>query len=214
MKKTVTLLLALAYTCGFAQESKALTRLKKQTNASVTISNSTSNPNFIAFRNAEALKLKSSGAKAKAAEFLADNYGAFNLRSANDLVFVEERTDNYGLKNVIYRQQHQGIPVYDGLLKFHFNGKEELTSINGNAISNIKVNATPDISADQAADIAKSLVAKQDLGKSSAPLQSAKSNLLIFPRNLVQGGIATPYLAYEVEVTNKVDVREFLFIDA
>ncbi len=214
MKKTVTLLLALAYTCGFAQESKALTRLKKQTNASVTISNSTSNPNFIAFRNDDALKLTSNGAKAKAAEFLAENYGAFNLRSANDLVFVEERTDNYGLKNVIYRQQHQGIPVYDGLLKFHFNGKEELTSINGNAISNIKVNATPDISPAQAADIAKSLVAKQDLGKSSAPLQSAKSNLLIFPKNLVQGGIATPYLAYEVEVTNKVDVREFLFIDA
>jgi len=214
MKKTVTLLLALAYTCGFAQESKELAKLKKQTNANVTISNSTSNPNFILFGNANALKLKSAGAKAKSAEFLAENFKAFNLKSVNDLVFVEEKTDNYGLKNVIYRQQHQGIPVYDGLLKFHFNSKEELSSINGNAISNIKVNVTPDISSTDAENIAKSLVSKQDLNKSNKPLQAAKTNLLIFPKNLVQGGVVTSYLTYEVEVTNKVDVREFLFIDA
>lgn len=214
MKKTVTLLLALAYTCGFAQESKELAKLKKQTNANVTISNSTSNPNFILFGNANALQLKASGAKAKTAEFLTENFQAFNLKSVNDLIFVEETTDNYGLKNVTYRQQYQGIPVYDGVLKFHFNKKEELSSVNGNAISNIKVNVTPDISAAEAENIAKSLVSKQDLNKSNKPLQTAKNNLLIFPKNLVQGGVVTSYLAYEVEVTNKVDVREFLFIDA
>lgn len=214
MKKTLSLVLALGYICGFAQESKELTKLKKETKANVTISNSTSNPNFILFGNANALKLKANGAKAKTAEFLAENFAIFNLKSVNDLLFVEEKTDNYGLKNVIYRQQYQGLPVYDGLLKFHFNGKEELTSINGNAISNIKVNATPDISANEAQNIAKSTVAKQDLNKSNAPLQVAKSNLLIFPKNLVQGGAVTSYLAYEIEVTNKVDVREFLFIDA
>jgi len=214
MKKTLSIALALGYLCSFAQESKQLAKLKKETNANVTISNSTSNPNFILFGNANALQLKSSGAKAKTAEFLSENFQAFNLKSINDLVFVEEITDNYGLKNVIYRQQHQGIPVYDGILKFHFNGKEELSSINGNAISNIKVNSTPDISAAEAGNIAKSIVAKQDLNKSNTPLQTAKSNLLIFPKNLVQGGAVTSYLAYEVEVTNKVDVREFLFIDA
>lgn len=214
MKKTVILLFALANVCGFAQESKELAKLKKQTNANVTISNSTSNPNFILFKDSKALQLKSSGAKAKSAEFLAENLKAFNLKSINELVFVEEKTDNYGLKNVIYRQQHQGVPVYDGVLKFHFNNKEELTSINGNAISNIKVNSTPDISATEAENIAKSFVAKQDLNKSNKPLQAAKNNLLIFPKNLVQGGVVTSYLAYEVEVTNKVDVREFLFIDA
>ena len=214
MKKTLSIALALGYLCSFAQESKQLAKLKKETNANVTISNSTSNPNFILFGNANALQLKSSGAKAKTAEFLSENFQAFNLKSINDLVFVEEITDNYGLKDVIYRQQHQGIPVYDGILKFHFNGKEELSSINGNAISNIKVNSTPDISAAEAGNIAKSIVAKQDLNKSNTPLQTAKSNLLIFPKNLVQGGAVTSYLAYEVEVTNKVDVREFLFIDA
>lgn len=214
MKKTLFLAVALASTFGFAQESKELTNLKKRTSANVTISNSTSNPNFILFGNSNALQLKSVGAKAKTAEFLAENFKAFNLKSVNDLVFVEESTDNYGLKNVVYMQQHQGVPVYDGVLKFHFNGKEELTSINGNAISNIKVNSTPDISAEEAANIAKSLVAKQNLTNNKVPFEIGKNNLLIFPKNLVQGGVVTPYLAYEVEVTNKNDVREFLFINA
>jgi hypothetical protein len=214
MKKTFTLALALAYVCGFSQESKELAQLKKQTNANVTISNSTSNPNFILFNDSKALQLKSSGAKAKAAEFLSANFKAFNLKSANDLVFVEETTDNYGLKNVVYMQQHQGIPVYDGILKFHFNAKEELTSINGNALSNIKVGSTPDISASEAAIIAKDLVIKQNLTTAQVPFKIGKNNLLIFPKNLVQGGLVTPYLAYEVEVTNENDVREYLFIDA
>ncbi len=214
MKKTLSIALALGYLCGFAQESKQLTKLKKETNANVTISNSTSNPNFILFGNANALQLKSSGAKAKSAEFLAENFQAFNLKSINDLVFVEESTDNYGLKNVIYRQQYQGVPVYDGILKFHFNGKEQLTSINGNTISNIKVNSTPDISSTEAANIAKSLITKQNLTTNNVPFEIGKNNLLIFPKNLVQGGAVTSYLAYEVEVTNKNDVREFLFIDA
>lgn len=214
MKKTFTLALALSYVCGFAQESKELAQLRKQTNANVTISNSTSNPNFILFNDSKSLHLKSSGAKAKAAEFLSANFKAFNLKSATDLVFVEETTDNYGLKNVVYMQQHQGVPVYDGVLKFHFNGKEELTSINGNALSNIKVSSTPDISASEAASIAKDLVIKQNLTTAHVPFKIGKNNLLIFPKNLVQGGVVTPYLAYEVEVTNENDVREYLFINA
>lgn len=180
--------------------------------ANVTISNSTSNPNFIYF--SQSVKLKSTDAKTKASEFLAENFRAFNLRSANDLVLLDETTDNYGLKNVTYRQQYQGIPVYDGLLKFHFNAKEELSSINGNSISIAKLNTVPDITAAEAEIIARDMVSKQDLNKSNTPLQTAKTNLIIFPKNLMQGGIVTPYLAYQIEVTNKKDVREYIFINA
>lgn len=212
MKKTLSVALALAYICGFSQESKELAKLKKETSAQVTISNSTSNPNFIFFANP--VRLKSSTAKGKSTEFLTDYYKAFSLNTAYDLVFTEEKTDNYGLKNVIYRQQFQGVPVYDGVLKFHFNKQEELTSVNGNTISKIKVNTTPDISASEAGNIAIDLVNKQNLNVSNTPLEIAKSHLWIFPKNLAQGGVATPYLAYEVEVTNKNDVREYLFINA
>lgn len=212
MKKTLSFAIILAYACGFAQESKELSRLKNEMKANVTISNSTSNPNFIYF--SQSVKLKSTDAKTKASEFLAENFRAFNLRSANDLVLLDETTDNYGLKNVTYRQQYQGIPVYDGLLKFHFNAKEELSSINGNSISITKLNTLPDITAAEAEIIAKDIVSKQDLNKSGTPLQTAKTNLIIFPKNLMQGGIVTPYLAYQIEVTNKKDVREYIFINA
>ncbi|WP_312206319.1 M4 family metallopeptidase [Epilithonimonas hominis] len=212
MKKTLSFAIILAYACGFAQESKELSRLKNEMKANVTISNSTSNPNFIYF--SQSVKLKSTEAKTKASEFLAENFRAFNLRSANDLVLLDETTDNYGLKNVTYRQQYQGIPVYDGLLKFHFNAKEELSSINGNSISIAKLNTVPDITAAEAEIIARDMVTKQDLNKSNTPLQTAKTNLIIFPKNLMQGGIVTPYLAYQIEVTNKKDVREYIFINA
>ena len=212
MKKTLSFAIILTYACGFAQESKELSRLKNEMKANVTISNSTSNPNFIYF--SQSVKLKSTDAKTKASEFLAENFRAFNLRSANDLVLLDETTDNYGLKNVTYRQQYQGIPVYDGLLKFHFNAKEELSSINGNSISIAKLNTVPDITAAEAEIIARDMVTKQDLNKSNTPLQTAKTNLIIFPKNLMQGGIVTPYLAYQIEVTNKKDVREYIFINA
>ena len=212
MKKTLSFAIILAYACGFAQESKELSRLKNEMKANVTISNSTSNPNFIYF--SQSVTLKSTDAKTKASEFLAENFRAFNLRSANDLVLLDETTDNYGLKNVTYRLQYQGIPVYDGLLKFHFNAKEELSSINGNSISIAKLNTVPDITAAEAEIIARDMVRKQDLNKSNTPLQTAKTNLIIFPKNLMQGGIVTPYLAYQIEVTNKKDVREYIFINA
>lgn len=214
MKRTLQIVLSLSFVCSFAQESEQLLKLKQQTNAKVTMSSSTSNPNFIRFENADALQLKSTQARAKTDEFLATNYKAFNLNTEKELVFVDEITDNYGLKNVIYRQYHQGIPVYDGNLKFHFNGKNQLSSINGNTISNIKVNTKATVSQSQAGEIAKKLVIQQNLTRSQSPLKIGKNNLLIFPKNLVQGGQAVPYLAYEVEVTNENEVREFLFINA
>lgn len=214
MKRTLLLALSLGYICGFGQESQELAKLKQQTNAQVTMSNSTSNPNFIRFENAAALQLKAPSAKAKADEFLKSNFKAFNLKNSEDLLFATVETDNYGLENVIYRQVYQGIPVYDGLLKFHFNSKGELSSLNGNTISNIKVNTDAKISTAEAASIAIGLVNEQKITNSTDALQIGIQNLLIFPKNLVQGGQVIPYLAYQVEVTNKSDVREFLFIDA
>ncbi|WP_312083790.1 hypothetical protein [Epilithonimonas hominis] len=41
MKKTLSLAIALAYACSFAQESKELAKLRKENNANVTISNAT-----------------------------------------------------------------------------------------------------------------------------------------------------------------------------
>ncbi len=214
MKKITSILFALAFSGVFAQQSREIDRLKKESDAVFTISKSTSNPNFIRFGNSDGLQLKSTQPKAKADEFLAKNFEIFNLKSEQEMVFVEEKIDNYGLKNVIYRQYYQGIPVYDGTLKFHFDSNQKLTSVNGNAISNIKADVKPTISESEAGAIAKRIVQNEQINFSEPPLMIGRTNLLIFPKNLVQGGWVTPYLAYEVEITNKSNVREFLFIDA
>jgi len=214
MKKTLSLLLAAAYLSGFSQESRELVQLQRETGAAVTMSRSTSNPDFIRFANGKALQLKGADAKAKAKQFLAENYKIFNLKSSEEMSFVAEQTDNYGLKNIIYKQYYHGIPVYNGVLKFHFNGKQELTSINGNVISNIKTDANAQILANEAATLAKNIIEKQKLSKTDLPLEIAKNNLLIFPKGLAQKEIVRSFLTYEIEVTNKTDVREFLYIDA
>lgn len=213
MKKAV---LFFVLSSGFmlAQESKELLTLKKNTDAMVTISKSTANPSFIQFNNTNGLHLKSSDARSKAQEFLNQYFKALNLISSDEMVFAAEKTDNYGLKNIIYRQVINGIPVYDGILKFHFNKNQELTSVNGNVISVGKLSTQPVISKTEAEQIAKQIIDKQNLNQSKTPLSVVKNNLLIFPKNLVQGMTVTPYLAYEIEITNKNDVREFLFISA
>lgn len=215
MKKTILLLSVLACTYGFSQESNKLSAFQKETNATITMSNSTFNPTFIRFENPNTLQLKSTTSKGKGEEFLNKYYQAFNLNSEKDMVLVEESLDNYGLKNLVYRQYYQGIPIYDGVLKFNFNAKNQLTSINGNTLSQlIKINTNPSITKEQAVTIAKSIIDQQQLNKSKVALEIVKDNLLIFPKNLMQGGNVVPYLAYEIEITNKNDVREFLFINA
>lgn len=214
MKKVLSTVLISAFFCGFAQESKDLATLKKQTQAIVTISKSTANPNFIRFSKPEKLALRGGAPQQKAGDFLKDYYAVFNLKSADEMVFTREDKDRNGLTSLTYKQYYKGVPVYDGLLKFHFNASGFLTAVNGNSISNIKVDPTPDLSAEEASHKAIEMVKRQELSASTVPLEAMKTTLLIFPKGLAQGHAVTSYLVYEVEVSNRNDVREWMYIDA
>ena len=74
MKRIILLVISLSFVEAFAQESKELIKLKQQTNASVTLSKSTANPNFIRFGNASTLQLRGTSSSAKVADFLASNF--------------------------------------------------------------------------------------------------------------------------------------------
>lgn len=213
MKKTLFLAIALSSIFGFGQVSESLQQLKQTTGAEISLSESTGNPNFIFFRNGS-VALRAVGAEAKAQEFVNQHYKAFSLKEASDLVFSETKKDHYGFHNVIYKQSYHGIPVYEGTLKFHFNGNQELTSVNGNTISNIKVDPKPNISASSAATIAQNLVKGQNPVSANLTLEAKSPTLMVFPKGLAQGEVVSSYLVYEVEVTNKNNIREFLYIDA
>ncbi|PQA92514.1 Por secretion system C-terminal sorting domain-containing protein [Chryseobacterium piscicola] len=214
MKRVICTILIAASMLGYAQKSKNIDFFINETKAEVTINNSTSTPSFITFPNSQHLKLTGESVTEKVQNFISTNFKIFNLNSAQDLVFVKEFTDNYGLKNVFYAQVYKGVPVYDGVLKFHFNKNEELTSINGNIIPNINDTGIAEITKQNAIEKAKSVVKDQKLSFAELPLEVGKFRLLIFPKGLAQNEIVQSHLAYEIEITNKNDVREYLYIDA
>ena len=214
MKKMICTVLTVASLLATAQKSNDITRFAADTNATVTISTSTSTPSFITFSDSKKVQLRGENVSLKAQNFIHEHYGIFSLNSPQDLVLVKEFTDNYGLKNVIFAQIYKGIPVYDGVLKFHFNKNEELTSINGNIIPDINDTAVAEITSDVAVEKAKSIVHDQKSGFKDLPLEIGRKRLLLFPKGLAQGESVASHLAYEIEVTNKNDVREFVFIDA
>lgn len=120
MKKTVLSLFLLSSVLLSAQESSEISRFRDRTDAVISQNKSTLSPNFIRFKKPELLNLMSADPKAKAQEFISKNAAIYGPQAAEELVFSREFTDNYGLKNVEYRQVYHGIPVFDGVLKFHF----------------------------------------------------------------------------------------------
>lgn len=120
--------------------------------------------------------------------------------------------DRQGATHLTYKQVYRGLPVFGGELHAHFDSSGELTVVNGTFIPQIAVDSTPTRSAEQAAATAIAAVTADLTGKVK-PL-TAKSTLLIFREGLAKGVEGANHLAWQVEVGNQADVREFLYVDA
>lgn len=186
------------------------------TGALPTIDPATRSLSFLRFPGQKALLISGGDVQQKSMNFIAQHKGLFGIRSGQDeFRFRGQKTDHYGLDNVTLQQTYKGVPVYDGLMRFHYNKNKALTSLNGNFISEIKVSVVPAIAQHEAESLALGFVKSQKLGtKIAAPLKVNKSTLYIFQKGLAQGYNGTKALVYEVEVRNDVDVREFLYVDA
>ncbi|TDE11640.1 M4 family metallopeptidase [Dyadobacter psychrotolerans] len=194
-----------------------------QTGAIPTIDQATSSISFLRFPAGRALKLTGGTPQEKALNFINQNTGLLAIQSKSEAYQVKEsRKDIYGMEHVVLQQYVNGVPVFDGVLKFHFNKIDDLSSMNGNRVKAGKLNTTPTISKEVAADLAIKMVElqKSDGGGSKlnpplqAPLKVNKNTLYVFQKGLAQGYEGQKHLVYEVEVRNDVDVREFLYIDA
>ena len=154
--------------------------------------------------------------KARAAQFLNQYRSVFGLDSVStQLGEARVAKDKQGGTHLTYKQVHQGVPVFGGELKAHFSPAGELTAVNGTFIPGIDVIATPTRSAEQAGATAIAAVSA-DLGRKALlgrPL-SAKSSLVVFREGLAKGVAGANHLAWQVEVGNKADVREFVYVDA
>lgn len=209
-------LLLLCAHVSFSQTPKgAIDAFTASTGALPTIDPATGSLSFLRFPAQRALQVNGGDAQQKSMNFISQYKTLFALRDGEDEFRLrEQKTDNYGLQNVTLQQTYKGVPVYDGQMKFHYNNAQGLTALNGNFISEIKVNVVPTLAQHEAESIATGLVTTQQLGKSSVPVKVNKSTLCIFQKGLAQGFNGSKFLVYEVEVRNDADVREFLFIDA
>lgn len=151
--------------------------------------------------------------KARATQFLNQYRSVFGLDSVStQLGEARIAKDKQGGTHLNYAQMHQGVPVFGGELKAHFSPAGELTAVNGTFIPGIDVSAAPTRTAEQAGATAISAV-MADLNRKVKPL-SAKSTLVVFREGLAKGEPGANHLAWQVEVGNKADVREFVYVDA
>ena len=130
------------------------------------------------------------------------------------MLFKTENEDDIGFKHLKRMQTYHGVPVFDGQLNFHFNPSSDLVAINGNFLSDIKVDPNPKLSREKAESIALREVEKQNAGQISAPLSIHENVLLILNDGLVKNKIGQNHLVFKVEVRNNLDIREYLFVDA
>lgn len=213
----LTFLLLLSAASCLAQSAikSEIDAFAAKTGAIPTIDKATGSLSFLRFPKGKALSITGSKPQDKALSFVRVNAGLFSIQADKDSYLVKEnKKDNYGLDHVVLQQYYQGVPIYDGLLKFHFNKSIDLAAMNGNFIKVSKLNTVPSVSKEMAADAAIKLVTGQKLGSFKAPLKAFKTTLYVFQKGLAQGYTGAKYLVYEVEVRNDANIREFLYIDA
>jgi len=155
--------------------------------------------------------------QAGAAQFLTEYANLFGIASpAAELAAPRIDRDAQGATHLTYRQVYQGVPVYGAELKAHFDATDTLVVVNGTFVPGIALDARPVRTAEQAAATALALV-KADLGKAalrSAALATAKPQLMVYREGLAKGVEGSNHLAWMVEVGNRSDVREFVYVDA
>ncbi len=219
MKRTTMILVGFFLLCAvsYAQKNteQILSQFKSNTGAVVTTNKNFGTADFVRFPVDQRLIISGNTLKDKAINFLNTYKGVYNLKSVeNSLRYQDTKTDNYGLKHIIFKQEYQGIPVFDGELRFHFDRDEKLSTVNGNVFPNININPTANLNSADANLKALGLINNQDVNISGANLLVYSNTLYVFPKGLVEGQRISYHLAYEVEIRNNIDVREFVYIDA
>lgn len=138
----------------------------------------------------------------------------FGLRNADEeLELIREEKDALGNRHFIYRQVYQGIPVFGGDLRVHFDEAGQARSISAVVIPHLELDPTPSIDA-AAAETAAILAVAKAKQLSVMDLDASPFGLVVFREGLLPGIAGANRLAYRFEVGNGSFVREDVFVDA
>ena len=204
-------------------QSQALDRLSAQTGASatVTIDRATGGAKFVRVAPGASLGVQSraravndAGRHAGSAQFLSEYRSLFGITSLEtELGAARVDKDRHGGTHFTYKQVYRGLPVFGAQLKTHFDASDNLVVANGNFVPGIDVNPTPTRSSQEAIRTAVARV-KADLDRPQIALSASKPALMIYREGLAQGVEGPNHLAWQIEVSNRVDVRDFVYVDA
>lgn len=151
--------------------------------------------------------------QASSLQFLNSYAKLFGISDASkELANATLSKDRQGGSHLSYKQLYQGLPVFGAELKTHFDAAGNLTAVNGTFIPDITLNPKPQRSAEQAAQIALARVLGAQTGAKG--VKAATLTLMVFREGLAQGIEGANRLAWQVEVGNRADVREFVYVDA
>ena len=166
------------------------------------------------------LQLRVTGDEAKLSEsvqFLTNYGGLFGLNdAASELDAGRLSKDRYGGTHITHRQFYKSLPVFAGELKTHFDATGNLTAVNGTFVPNLDLATTPSRTAEEAVASAIDRV-KAGLGAkalTAGTLSASRPTLLVYRAGLAKGVNGLNHLAWHVEVGNRFNVREFVFVDA
>ncbi|MGH9163381.1 MAG: hypothetical protein ACRD2X_25745, partial [Vicinamibacteraceae bacterium] len=144
--------------------------------------------------------------------FLERHARAFGLTGPRtELGLLSAAPDRRGGEHLTYQQTYRNLPVFGAIFKAHFDAADNLTAVNGAIVPDINVDATPTRAADDVAPVAVRAVAAEHEGVS---VTVQHTRLLVFREGLFKGVPGPNRLAWEVEVGNRRDVREFVYVDA
>ncbi len=148
----------------------------------------------------------------KSKSFFRDNAQLFGIADAdNSLQFQKDDTDAIGSKHQTFQQYFNGVEVFAGRIKTHLDKDNNLYAVGGNVVPEIEIDVNPTRTSKEAAATAIAKVTEEtELGG----LNAASVKLFVFRTGLVQGIPGEDHLVWEVTVTNKSSLREFVYIDA
>jgi len=241
-KLAVMLCLTLSTSVALADKSKGAQQLLSDTagKAQISVDKNTGFARFIRLNPTPQItpkKLRRTKALIDSSDsslsFLRAYGSAFGITDVDtQLTLVGKNRDKLGSEHVIFKQRYNGLPVFAGELRTHFNSEGEMIAVNGSFLTDIKAIIKPNLTSLQAARIAflrveqdpRQEITPQGLSNAGnreqkqgtpAALSAKSITLMIFRAGLLKGFPSSDHLVYEVEVVNNAgNVREFIYVDA
>jgi Zn-dependent metalloprotease len=159
----------------------------------------------------------SAGSAAAKAEAYLDTYAANFGARPGELRREGVSASRQGW-TVTFTQSYRGVPVFASMLRAQVDRQGDLTAVNGYAAPDLSLSTTPRLDAAEAAERAVGTVHAEPPGHEgdadTTGIRAASTDLVVYRLGATKGEDGRSVLAWVVEVTNRANVRDMVFIDA